>query len=184
MRHLKFILINALTLIVGLGIMNGLIYQRRAEAARFENVPSVQITGLGNKTGQYLTAIYAVGTEPFLATSPSQVNIHHVKKIVEVPISSDTMTLPSVQVEKIGFYPSYNMVVLVISPQPNYSWVDADGTSPDGMTATPNHVATLIHAIQRSDLEIQPTTTPSPAPSPAPGSAPIVAPIFTVDLSK
>lgn len=172
MKSLKFVLINALTLILGLGVMSSYVAQRSAEAARFDSVPTLKITGLGNKMGQYLNVIYSVGSEPFLATSASQVNIAHVKSVNTIRISADTVTVPSVQVQKQGFSPSYNMVVLVISPQPNYSWVDADGTSPDGMTGTGNHVATLIHPIQRSDLESLPT--------PAAGAAPV----FTVDLSK
>lgn len=173
MKTLKYMLINMLTLVLGLGVMSGYIYQRHAEAARIDTVPALKITGLGNKMGQYLNVIYAVGSEPFISTAQDQVNISHVKSLDTLRITADTMMVPSIQVVKEGFFPSYNMVVLVVSPQPNYSWQDADGSSPQGMTTSTNHVATLVHPIPRSDLETNAVT--------APGAS---APVFAVDLSK
>ena len=57
MKSLKLIVINALTLIIGLGIMTGAFTQRNAEAARIETIPSLQVNKLGNLKGQYLTVL-------------------------------------------------------------------------------------------------------------------------------
>ncbi|MEK2646018.1 hypothetical protein [Bdellovibrio sp. BCCA] len=153
MRSLKLIIINALTLIIGLGLMSGSVSQRNAEAARFETIPSLQVNRLGNMRGQYLTVLYAVGSRPFISTDSSQISISQVKESRTVYISEDAMTLPSVQVEKEGFRPSYNIIVFVVSPQPNYSWVNADGSVPQGMSLTNNHMSSLINAINKTDVD-------------------------------
>lgn len=153
MRSLKLIIINALTLIIGLGLMSGSVSQRNAEAARFETIPSLQVNRLGNLRGQYLTVLYAVGSRPFISTDSSQISISQVKESRTVYISDDAMTLPSVQVEKEGFRPSYNIIVFVVSPQPNYSWVNADGSVPQGMSLTNNHMSSLINAINKTDVD-------------------------------
>nr|WP_295899840.1 hypothetical protein [uncultured Bdellovibrio sp.] len=153
MRSLKLIIINALTLIIGLGLMSGSVSQRNAEAARFETIPSLQVNRLGNMRGQYLTVLYAVGSRPFISTDSSQISISQVKESRTVYISDDAMTLPSVQVEKEGFRPSYNIIVFVVSPQPNYSWVNADGSVPQGMSLTNNHMSSLINAINKTDVD-------------------------------
>ncbi|ASD63252.1 hypothetical protein [Bdellovibrio bacteriovorus] len=153
MRSLKLIIINALTLIIGLGLMSGSVSQRSAEAARFETIPSLQVNKLGNYRGQYLTVLYAVGSRPFISTENSSISISQVKEARTVYISADSMSLPSVQVEKEGFRPSYNIVVFVVSPQANYSWVNADGSVPQGMTATGNRLSSLINAINKTDVD-------------------------------
>ncbi|WP_413568229.1 hypothetical protein ACLWBD_11260 [Bdellovibrio sp. HCB117] len=153
MRSLKLIVINALTLIIGLGLMSGSVSQRSAEAARFETIPSLQVNRLGNLRGQYLTVLYAVGSRPFISTDSSQITISQVKESRTVYISADSMSLPSVQVEKEGFRPSYNIIVFVVSPQPNYSWVNADGSAPQGMSITNNRMSSLINAINKTDVD-------------------------------
>lgn len=153
MKSLKLLIINALTLIIGLGLMSGSVSQRSAEAARFEAIPSIQVNRLGNMRGQYLTVLYAVGSRPFISTDSSQITISQVKESRTVFISADSMSLPPVQVEKEGFRPSYNIVIFVVSPQPNYSWVNADGSAPQGMSLTNNHMSSLINSINKSDVD-------------------------------
>jgi hypothetical protein len=111
MKSLKLIVINALTLLIGLGLLTGSLSQRNANAARFEVIPALQIAKLGNYRGQYLTILYAVGSRPFISTDSSQINISQVKESRTIYITDDAMTTPIVQVEKEGFRPSYNIVV-------------------------------------------------------------------------
>lgn len=153
MRSLKLIIINALTLIIGLGLMSGSVSQRSASAARFETIPSLQVNRLGNMRGQYLTVLYAVGSRPFISTDSSSISLSQVKESRTVYISADSVTLPAVQVAKEGFRPSYNIVVFVVSPQANYSWVNADGSVPQGMIATENRMSSLINAINKTDVD-------------------------------
>ncbi|MNL59298.1 hypothetical protein D3C87_1830120 [compost metagenome] len=63
------------------------------------------------------------------------------------------MATPAVQVEKEGFRPSYNIIVFIVSPQPNYSWVNADGTIPQGMASTNNHLSSLINTVNRTNID-------------------------------
>ncbi|WP_413575051.1 hypothetical protein ACLVWU_12390 [Bdellovibrio sp. HCB290] len=153
MKSFKLAAINALTLIIGLGLMSGSFSSKSAKAAKLEAVPSIEVTQLGNYKGQYLTVLYAVGSRPFISTDASQLNISQVKESRTVYITGDTVTLPQVQVEKEGFRPSYNIVVFVVSPQQNYSWVNADGTSPQGMPKTANQLRNKINAINKSDVD-------------------------------
>lgn len=158
MKSLKLIFINALTLVIGLILISGSFTQKSANAARFETIPSIQVNKLGNLRGQYLTAIYAIGSRPIISTNPSQINISQVKESRTIYLTSDSMTLPAVQVEKEGFRPSYNIVVFVVSPQSNYSWINADGSIPQGMTATSNHTSSIMSSINKSDVDTFVTT--------------------------
>ncbi|WP_413557720.1 hypothetical protein [Bdellovibrio sp. HCB209] len=153
MKSLKLFIINALTFFVGIGLMSGALSTKSARAAKLESVPSIQVSKLGNYKGQYLTVLYAVGSRAIISTDPSQINISQVKESRTVYITGDNVTLPQVQVEKEGFRPSYNIVVFVVSPQQNYSWVNADGTAPQGMPTTPNRLSNKISAVNRSDVD-------------------------------
>lgn len=153
MKSLKLLIINALTLIIGLGLMSGSVSQRNAEAARFESIPAIQVNRLGNFRGQYLTVLYAVGSRPFISTDSSQITISQVKESRTVYISADSMSLPKVQVEKEGFRPSYNIVIFVVSPQPNYSWVNADGSAPQGTSLTNNHLSSLTNSVNKTEVD-------------------------------
>lgn len=153
MRAFKLVVINALVLIIGLGLMSGSLSQGTAQAARFETIPAMKVNKLGNLRGQYLTVLYAVGSRPFLSTDPSQINISQVKESRTVYITEDAMSLPAVQVEKEGFRPSYNIVVFIVSPQQNYSWVNADGSVPQGMTSTNNHLKSIANSINKTDVD-------------------------------
>lgn len=153
MRSLKFLFINALTVIVGLGLLSGSFTTRSAQAARFDAVPALKINKLGNFNGQTLTVIYAIGSRPFISTDSSQITVSAVKEVRQVKISKDSIDLPGVQIAKEGFRPSYNLIVFAISPNENYSWRNADGTIPQGMVNTGNHAATLVHSINKKDIE-------------------------------
>lgn len=153
MKSLKLVIINGLTLLIGLGLMSGSVSERKAEAARVETIPAMQINSLGNYRGQYLTVLYAIGSRPFIATDASQINLSQVKDSRTVYISADSMQLPAVQVEKEGFRPSYNIIVFVISPQPNYGWVNADGSLPQGLSATSNRSSSLVNAINKTQVD-------------------------------
>ncbi|MBO9665775.1 MAG: hypothetical protein J7501_03065 [Bdellovibrio sp.] len=153
MRSFKLFIINALTLIIGLGLMSGSVSQKTAHAARFETIPAMQVNKLGNLKGQYLTALYAVGSRPIISTDSSQINISQVKESRTIYITGDSVSFPTVQVEKEGFRPSYNIVVFIVSPQQNYSWVNADGSLPQGMTKTENRLSSKINTINKSDVD-------------------------------
>ena len=153
MKSFKFVLINALTLIIGLGLMSGSVSQRKAQAARFETIPALSVSGLGNLRGKYLTLIYAIASRPLIATESSQITVTQVKESRTVYVAADQMTLPAVRVEKEGFRPSYNMVILVTSTQADFSWVNADGSTPQGSAKTGNHNFEIMKLLGKSQIE-------------------------------
>jgi regulator of extracellular matrix RemA (YlzA/DUF370 family) len=153
MKSLQLLVINALTLIIGLGLMSGSFSDNQAHAAQSEIVPKIQIQKLANYRGQYLTAYYSVGTRPFLATDSSQVTLTEVKGIRSQLVESDFVTLPSMELQKQGFRPGYNLVVVVISPLPDFSFVNADGSKIEGMPLTNNQRASLIRSYSKAEIE-------------------------------
>lgn len=152
-KTIKLAVINLLTLIIGLGLMSGSVSQRDAQAARFESIPALRVNSLGNFRGQYLSVLYVVGSRPFIATDKSQINIAQIKDSRTLYITSDSMELPAVQVEKEGFRPSYNMIVFVISPQADFGWVNADGSVPQGGLKTNNRQINLLNSVNKSDVD-------------------------------
>lgn len=153
MRSLQFLFINALTLIIGLGLMSGSFSNNDAHAAPTEVVPKIQVQKIGNYRGQHLTAFYAVGTRPFLATDSSQVTLSEVKGLRTEVVTSDFVTLPQIELQKQGFRPGYNLVLIVISPQPNYSFVNANGAAIAGMPKSNNQRASLIRSFSKAEIE-------------------------------
>ncbi|MFP5520131.1 MAG: hypothetical protein ACLGGX_09525 [Bdellovibrionia bacterium] len=153
MKSLKLLIINALTLIIGIGLMSGSFSQRDAQAARFEQIPSLEVKKLGNFRGHYLTVMYGIGSKPFIATDDTQIILNQVKEVRSLVISGDEVKLPPVQVQKEGFRPAYNMILLVVSPQPNFSWVNADGSVPQGLSKTGNRMISKILVINKSDVD-------------------------------
>jgi hypothetical protein len=153
MRSLKLFIINALTLIVGIGLMSGSFSSRDAVAAPVDSVPKIQVQKLGNYRGQYLTALYTIGTRPFLGTDSSQVTLTELRESRAVLIGADFVDLPALELIKQGFRPGYNLLVFVISPEPNYSWVNANGAPVANMTPTENHRATLIRSYTKGEVE-------------------------------
>ncbi len=153
MKSIKLLFINALTLLIGIGFMTGSFSSRDAYAAPTDNVPKIQVQKLGNFRGQYLTAFYTIGNRPFLGTHSSQVTLNEIKESRTVFIGADFVDLPAVELAKQGFHPGYNLLVFVISPEPNYSWVNANGEAVTNMTKTENHRASLIRSYTKSEIE-------------------------------
>ena len=125
----------------------------QAQSAPTDSIPKIQVQKLGNYRGQYLTTYYAVGTRPFLSTDSSQVNLSEIKQASTTPITADFVSLPAVDLVKQGFRPGYNLIVFVISPEANYSWINTDGSATVGLTTTPNHRASLIRSYSKSEIE-------------------------------
>lgn len=153
MRSLKLLVINTLTFIVGIGLMSGAFSGRDAMAGPTDTVPKIQVQKLGNYRGQYLTAFYALGTRPFLSTDSSQVTLSEVKASRTVFIGADFVDFPSIELAKQGFRPGYNLLVLVISPEPKFSWQNANGAAVENMEASNNHRASLIRSFTQGEIE-------------------------------
>ncbi|MCX7978478.1 MAG: hypothetical protein N2578_05695, partial [Bdellovibrionaceae bacterium] len=75
----------------------------------------------------------ALGSRALLATERDQFSLEVVKKAQMFRIDGDTVSVPAVQLTKEGVRGAYNMVVLIVSPDANYVWRNADGTVPSGL---------------------------------------------------
>lgn len=153
MRSLQLFFINTITLLIGFALMSLSFSQNDAQAAALEKVPRIQIQKLGNFKGQYLTAFYALGTRPFLSTDSSQVTLSEVRATKTELVASDVVTLPQIELQKQGLRPGYNLVLIVISPAPEFSFINADHSPIKGMVQSENHRASLIRSFSKAEIE-------------------------------
>jgi len=153
MKSLQFFFINALTLVIGIGLMSGSFSASDAQAAPTETVPKIQVQKLGNYKGQYLTAFYGVGRRPFLSTDSSQFTLLEVKKITSQVINADFITLPAIDLQKQDVREGYNLVVIAVSPVQDFSFVNADGSAILGMPSTSNNRATMLRSFTKSEIK-------------------------------
>lgn len=153
MKITKTVFLNTLTLLFGIGLMADSFSPREAQAAATETVPKMEVQKLGNFKGQYLTVFYAVGTRPFIATDSSQFTLSEVKAIKTERIAEDLVTFPAIELQKQGFRPGYNLVVMVISPEANVSLTNANGAPIEGMPQTDNRRTSLVRSFSKSDIE-------------------------------
>jgi hypothetical protein len=81
------------------------------------------------------------------------VTLQELKEVQTVFIGADFVDLPAVELAKQGFRPGYNLIVFVVTPEPKYTWVNANGTKVDGQDPSTNHRASLIRTYGSSDIE-------------------------------
>jgi hypothetical protein len=118
-----------LSLVLSLGIMSGTLMQRSAYAGRTDVVPAFQIKLSKNNVGRYLQVIYAVGRPAFIGVSSIPLIDIIRPESKSVLITSETFTVPTVEIEKTPLRGSYNMVVFTISNDDKVNWVNENDTS-------------------------------------------------------
>ena len=153
MKSIKLFFVNALILFIGVGLMTGAISGGKTDTARLEKLPELEIQGLKEYKGQYLTVFYALGSRPFFSTDNSKIHLSQIKDSRSVYIASEKIRFASTEIEKEGFRPSYNIVVFVVSKNPNYTWVNANGESPQGLVISENRNATFINAVNKTTID-------------------------------
>ncbi len=153
LQTLKLAAINIITLLIGVALLSGSMSQKSAHAARFEVIPQIKMDSLKSYKGKYLTVLYAVASRPILGKNKGQITISQIKDSRTVFVTEDSMTLPSVQVEKEGFRPSYNMIIAVVSDEADFSWINPDGTLPEGMLTSNNTQKNLIKWLNKDEVD-------------------------------
>lgn len=149
----KSSIINILTLVLGIGLMSGSISEKKATAVGSTEVPEIKITHLGNYRNQYLNVLYVIGSRPILATSDKNLIVHEVKKQLVFEIQDDTEVVPRTEIEKVGNNPAYNYILFVVSPHPEFSWVNQDGSLPKGMKYTRNNMIFSLKNLTKSEVD-------------------------------
>lgn len=108
----------------------GVAVQSAAQASD-ETIPEVEIQKLSSHTGKYITVLYAVGNQPMFSTDDHDIRIRTVRlSRTSGPITSDSRTIDSVKLPRLGFGGSFNYVMVVIHEQPQFYWRNADGSVP------------------------------------------------------
>lgn len=151
---LKLILVNTLTLFTFLALITGVVPTQPAKASNQGSIiPTLEIGDLGNYRGQHLNIIYAHAFKPFLSKDSRLLSVEKVVRVESFKIKGDKMTIPRQLLASDGNVSPYNRIILVISPQKNFSWKNADGSTPEGVLKTANQQISLVNSINRKAVE-------------------------------
>ena len=107
-----------------------------ASNAKADTVSGLQMKGLGNYVGKYLTVYYAIGGRATINTEGDQIHLRNVKAKKTIQITSDVVSLPSVDIPRTGFMFPYNIIVFSVHGTADFRWVNADGSTPEGEQAS------------------------------------------------
>jgi len=124
-----------------------------ASNAKADTVNSLQMKGLGNYIGKYLTVYYALGSRAVINTEGDQVRLRSVKSKMTVQITNDIVTLPAINLPRSGFILPYNIIVFSIHNTADFRWVNADGTIPDGEITTGATQSLSIDSLTKVEFE-------------------------------
>jgi hypothetical protein len=153
MRNWKVWAINFFGVVGLVTLLSALILNRSAGAARVDIVPTLNIQNMERYQGKFLQVIYAVGRYPTIPTSINQIQLIQIKSIKTAPIVAGDLVMPQIPVEKSGLFPSYNVVVLVVTDQPDFQWNNYDGSSVEGPTGSGSRAYVAVDLISRPDIE-------------------------------
>ena len=134
MRALMIKILVALVSFVA--TMTVLIPQALAEIPG-KTVSSIQVSGLGNYRGNFITAIYARGGPSSLAAPEKQflINLRQIRLQKTLEITADTVTFPATTtLTWTGLQFPYDYVVFVIHQNNDsvFKWANPNGTFPEG----------------------------------------------------
>ncbi len=130
-------LTSALLILTGLII--SFFHSVPALAGRTVTVPAIQLQKTGNYLGQYATIYYGFEKTTIIHADSSVIALSSVRMTQTRPVNGDTVQFPSVQIDKDGFRGAYDIAVVVISHYPNFSWINADGSIPEGVIDSKIH---------------------------------------------
>jgi len=122
--------------------------------AQVVDLPQLEVHGLEKYRGQYLTTYFALGNPASIALSSDQVFLREVRaKSTQAIGNNSTLVTPKMTVVVQGFTAPYNLVVLVIHREPQYSWVNPNGSRPLGEnTEVSGGGATVVLSWLRQEL--------------------------------
>lgn len=120
------------------------------------SVKPIQVSGLENYQGQFITAIYANGGTGLLFSS--NLILRKIKVQKTLPIRGQTVTFPSVIIPALpGLESPYNYVILVIHPddRPNasFKWVNSNGAQLQGTEIGNNTDITRFNSLSEKKIK-------------------------------
>lgn len=82
--------------------------------------------------GQYLIALYTISKKSVLGFESKNISIERIKARISQKIESNTILLPSLEIEREPNFQTYNNLILIISQTPDFIWQNADSSVPAG----------------------------------------------------
>jgi hypothetical protein len=117
-------------LLTGLFLVFFAAFAKTAQAQNPYPTAPVEIRGLSQYRGMYLTAHYAVSSAAGMALDPGQVSISQIYVVVpDLLINQDNLSLPPQEIVWSGISKP-NSLVLVIHRQAQFHWINGDGSAP------------------------------------------------------
>lgn len=142
-----------LSVLILAGMLISFFHSVPALAGRTVTVPAIQLQKTGNYLGQYATIYYGFEKTTIIHADSTAIALSSVRMTQTRPVSSDTVQFPSVQIDKDGFRGAYDIVVVVISHYPNFSWKNADGSFPEGVTDSKIYEISTSNFHKSSEIE-------------------------------
>jgi len=114
-------------------------------------VPAIEVSGLKNYQGQYLSLAFVNATPSPVAVDLFRIQVKQVNVAPkELLITEDTMVFSPTSIPVRSLYAPYNYAFLVVSSNPNFSWMNSDGTLPlPAEFQTTNHEVLFFRPIPR-----------------------------------
>lgn len=135
---------------LGLILCNG-----TAQSQSLELTPNLYISNLALFQGQYLNIFYATSEKSTLLFNEKSIKLESIAYQASLMITHSVYNLPSFELERTPFKLAYNVLIVLVSAEPQFSWVNADGTRPFGNTfKSKNHQVSYIKVFDRRNFKL------------------------------
>lgn len=150
LKNIKFVFVSALVIFTTPLAM--------AQSQAFEKVPAIQVSALGQYRGQYLNLLFVEASNSVVSFDPFRMDVREVKlRPQQVKIEGNEVRFAASDVPKRPFKLAYNFILIVVSPYPDFSWVDSDGSRPLPVEFNTNNTTkNFFKAIPRTELVTSP----------------------------
>lgn len=123
-----------------------------AQEVRFEATPSIQISRLGVFKNQNLTALYVTSEPTPISFDPTGLKVSKIIRRFDAVITSDSVGIPSLDLPRELGRTAYNYLLIIISPTKDFSWVNENGTRPEGDNLTLNNQIHFVKVVSRYQI--------------------------------
>lgn len=145
---MKTLLIKSVLCIFGIALFFSI-----SANAQAVSVPSLEINSLGSYNGKFLTVYYAIGNRAAIATSDDQITMREVKLKKTFQINGNSVVAPRVDLSRSGIFMAYNLVVMVVHSDANYSWKNVNGSTPEGELMSLSSQTLAVDSLTKTELD-------------------------------
>lgn len=130
-----------------------LLTEVRAQEVRLYTVNPIQLHGLQNYKGKYLTVYYGLGSRGSLTTSEDQITLREVKEKRSFQITDEALNIPEINLKRSNVFIPFNIIVFVIHDGPNFTWINGNSSVPDGELLTPNRSSQAVDSLTKIEFD-------------------------------